>query len=334
MIQKGDRRDDSYAGGKHSDGIDIGDGVMEATTDRTPRFPDFLGIGAQRGGSSWLYRVLSHHPRVWMPPVKEIHYFDRPREGERVFAYWGKQGLVRLRDYLSGETFETTGDGLWTNLRWDTHYLFGRRGPEWYVKLFRPHEEQITGEITPAYGTLNEERVRAIRANNRDLKALLILRDPIARAWSSVVNNLGKKMRRNIASVSLDEIYARIDTPGFRLRCDYARMIRMWRSVLGEDRLFVGYMEEIKANPEDLFDRICDFLNIERASSVVLPHLSTGVNTTAKFSAPMPREVRRHLARSLMPMIDDAATLLGGYAERWAADARSVQDDHGTTSSS
>lgn len=294
-----------------------------------PRFPDFLGIGAQRGGSSWLYRSLSHHPGVWMPPVKEIHYFDRPREGERIFAYWGKQGLVRLRDYLTGDAFRTSGDGVWANLRWDAHYLFRRRGPEWYVRLFRPHPGQITGEITPAYGTLDEAQVQAIRAANPELKALLILRDPIARAWSSVVNNLGKKMRRNIEHVPSGEMYARIDSSGFRLRCDYARMIRIWRSVLGEDRVFIGYMEEIKANPEDLFDRVCDFLGIERASSMVLPHLAAGVNTTRKYDAPMPPDVRRHLAFTLTPMIDDVAALLGGYAERWAADARSFLDDNG-----
>jgi hypothetical protein len=216
---------------------------------------------------------------------------------------------------------------LWTNLRWDAHYLFRRHNPEWYVRLFRPHAGQITGEITPAYGTLEEARVRAIRDRNPELKVLLILRDPIARAWSSVVNNLAKKMRRNIARVPLDEIYARIETPGFQLRCDYARTIRIWQSALGEDRVFIGYMEEIRTNPADLFDRVCDFLSIERASAEVLPHLAAGVNTTQKYNAPMPPEVRRYLARSLMAKIEDSAALLGGYAERWVAHARSALND-------
>lgn len=294
----------------------------------TSRFPDFLGIGAQRGGSSWLYRVLSHHPRVWMPPVKEIHYFDKPRVGERTDAFLGKQGLVRVRDYVTGDTFRTTGDGFWSNLRWDAHYVLGRRNLDWYVDLFRPHPDQITGEITPAYGTLEESRVREIRNYNPDLRALLILRDPIARAWSSVVNNLGKKMRRNIARVDLAEIYQRIDSPGFQHRCDYARTVRIWQSVLGRENLFIGYMEEIKVDPAALFDRICDFLSIERASAEVLPHLTTGVNTTRKYNAPMPREVRRYLAGSLMPKIEDAAALLGGqHAEVWLSDARAVLEN-------
>lgn len=38
--------------------------------------PDFIGIGAQRAGSSWLAEVLAGHPDICMP-TKEIHYFDR-----------------------------------------------------------------------------------------------------------------------------------------------------------------------------------------------------------------------------------------------------------------
>src|SRR5689334_16087334 len=38
--------------------------------------PDFLCIGAQKAGTSWLYQQLEPHPDFWMPPVKELHYFD------------------------------------------------------------------------------------------------------------------------------------------------------------------------------------------------------------------------------------------------------------------
>jgi hypothetical protein len=39
-------------------------------------YPDFLGIGAQKAGTTWLGRNLEAHPEVWMPRVKEVHYFD------------------------------------------------------------------------------------------------------------------------------------------------------------------------------------------------------------------------------------------------------------------
>ncbi|MBK7919375.1 MAG: sulfotransferase [Chloroflexi bacterium] len=45
--------------------------------------PDFLCIGAQKAGTTWLYQALRQHPQVSMPPIKENHYFDR---GKRPYA--------------------------------------------------------------------------------------------------------------------------------------------------------------------------------------------------------------------------------------------------------
>jgi len=42
----------------------------------TGRAPDFIGIGAQKAGTSWLYAQLCRHPDIWTPG-KEMHYFDR-----------------------------------------------------------------------------------------------------------------------------------------------------------------------------------------------------------------------------------------------------------------
>ena len=38
---------------------------------------DFLGIGVQKAASSWLHENLRNHPEIWVPPRKELHYFDR-----------------------------------------------------------------------------------------------------------------------------------------------------------------------------------------------------------------------------------------------------------------
>lgn len=38
--------------------------------------PDFLGIGAQKAGTTWLYENLRHHPDLYLPEPKELHYFD------------------------------------------------------------------------------------------------------------------------------------------------------------------------------------------------------------------------------------------------------------------
>jgi len=38
--------------------------------------PSFLCIGAQKAATSWLFVTLQEHPDIWMPAIKELHYFD------------------------------------------------------------------------------------------------------------------------------------------------------------------------------------------------------------------------------------------------------------------
>jgi LPS sulfotransferase NodH len=40
---------------------------------------DFLGIGAQKAGTTWLYEALAAHPAIGFPAGKEIHFWDQGR---------------------------------------------------------------------------------------------------------------------------------------------------------------------------------------------------------------------------------------------------------------
>lgn len=39
--------------------------------------PDFVGLGAQRSGTTWLYSLIAAHPDVQGESTKELHYFHR-----------------------------------------------------------------------------------------------------------------------------------------------------------------------------------------------------------------------------------------------------------------
>ena len=55
------------------------------------RLPDFLGIGAQRSGSTWLYRQLESHPDIYVPTYrKEVRFFNHDYE----------RGLERIHQHL------------------------------------------------------------------------------------------------------------------------------------------------------------------------------------------------------------------------------------------
>ena len=40
------------------------------------QLPSFLGLGTQKGGTTTLHQLLTGHPQVFLPPCKEVHYFD------------------------------------------------------------------------------------------------------------------------------------------------------------------------------------------------------------------------------------------------------------------
>lgn len=46
------------------------------------RAPDFIGLGAQRAGTTWLYACLYDHPSI-CAPIKEIHFFSDERHWAR-----------------------------------------------------------------------------------------------------------------------------------------------------------------------------------------------------------------------------------------------------------
>lgn len=39
--------------------------------------PNFLYIGIARAGSTWLFDMLRQHPEIFVPPAKDIYFFDR-----------------------------------------------------------------------------------------------------------------------------------------------------------------------------------------------------------------------------------------------------------------
>jgi hypothetical protein len=41
------------------------------------RVPNFVYIGPDKAGSSWLHEVLVSHPEVYMTPAKDLYFFDR-----------------------------------------------------------------------------------------------------------------------------------------------------------------------------------------------------------------------------------------------------------------
>lgn len=119
---------------------------------RTTGPPDFVGVGAQRSGTTWWFRMLLEHPSI--RPArnrrKELHFFgwygSRPMPPERVAEY---------------------------------HEMFPRK------------PGQIAGEWTPRY-MVDPWSPRALRQAAPDAKILILLRDPIERFRSGTPHRMSR----------------------------------------------------------------------------------------------------------------------------------------------
>jgi len=156
--------------------------------------PDFLGIGAQKAGTTWLWAQLKQRSDVWMPERKEIHYFDRHipepnylAEKRLTARLFGREPQHRAwRQMMWADFRQSWGKRDLHSLRWQAQFYFGRIDDDWYHSLFPQDENLLCGEITPAYSILPEENVAQIARSLPNLKILLLLRNPIERAWSQV----------------------------------------------------------------------------------------------------------------------------------------------------
>lgn len=62
--------------------------------------PDFIGIGAQKAGTTWLYKLLREHPTIGFPAGKEIHFWNQNQQ----------RGLNWYLSLFETETEQIQGD--------------------------------------------------------------------------------------------------------------------------------------------------------------------------------------------------------------------------------
>lgn len=68
--------------------------------------PYFIGLGAQRSGTSWIYACLYEHPQLHMP-FKEVNFFGRDEQYEKGLTWYENHFSGQPEGKLSGE-FSTT----------------------------------------------------------------------------------------------------------------------------------------------------------------------------------------------------------------------------------
>lgn len=272
------------------------------------RFPDFLCIGAQKAGTTWLYENLRMHPDVWLPPVKELQYFNHlyvPGHRNWTDQHRRRQSLAWIKGITTRKGF---GDKDMSELTLATLIYNSEISDEWYGRVFsNAPDNRICGEITPEYSLLPRAGVAHVRKINPNARIIFFMRDPIDRALSHL---------RMLKSQHADFTYEKGLTFGdVAMRSDYPTIIADWSRAVGKERLLLAYLDDIESQPMSVLQSVCKFLGIDSDTSR-FPRAEEIV-----FKGPedqVPAGIYEELKRRLRPVYDRLEEVIEAHvAQKW-----------------
>jgi hypothetical protein len=120
----------------------------------------------------------------------------------------------------------------------------------------------IRGEASASYAALNNDVIRDIAELNPRLRLVMIVRDPVMRAWSHAKKDLIWETGRSIDEIP-DKEFERFFTDQYIFRCSlYTTNIEYWTDVFGPRALFIGWFSDIKTRPASLLSDVMVFLGV------------------------------------------------------------------------
>ncbi len=232
----------------------------------------------------------------------------------------------------------------------DVHY---DKGLDWYSGHFDGAEAATAvGEATPDY-LFDPQAPGRIAATLPGAKILVMLRDPVDRAYSHYWHNVARdKERLTFAEAVAAEPSRLAAGPESRAIYSYAErgrylpQLRRLLDAFPDDRVLIQSFDELEDRPQAIYARTLAFLGVDtgfvpeslgRPINSYVRFRSTRVRTAAKRLPPqlrsvvgrlnqvrtepypeMPTEVRRRLADDFGAFNEGIADLLTGAIPTWA----------------
>lgn len=199
---------------------------------------NFICIGPERSGTTWLYQCLKEHPEICVSEPKEVNFFNSSQ------SFWRKD-LIDKTNYT--------------------------KGLEWYKQHFNHcSSEKIVGEITPAY-LHSPEVPERIYNHFPDVKLIAILRNPIERLYSHYMYT---KMKGFYELPSLEEVIEK--EKGFVEESAYLKHIQNYLKYFPREKILITIYEDIEKNPKVFIREVLKFLGA--GDTFMPPSVNTTIN--------------------------------------------------------
>ena len=265
------------------------------------RGPDFLVVGAEKAGTTALFRYLSRHPRLTSSVVKETYFFS-----PEAFRGWNHNPEYPFYDRLKNEAFDPVPR------RW------ARR---WYHEQFpvpRPGRFGLRFEATPGYlyYPLTPRRIHAYRPG---MKLIALLRDPVERAYSAwnmfhrIADPEHVQLRetRDFDHAVREEL-DQIDRIPLTAGRDYVRrglyhaQLRRYLQYFPGRQLHLVHSRDLRDRTKETLEGICQFLGVEPMVGDDWPPVTVGT-----YDSEMASETRELLTRFYAPHNEALFNMIG-----------------------
>jgi hypothetical protein len=202
---------------------------------------DFLLVGTFKAGSSSIAYGLAESNDVFIPAVKDPYYFLK----NRLEAFVHPEKFVAFQ-----HKFQVTSSKA-------------------FQALFEKNFKALQGEATPLYLYVHEYAIPEIKKLNQNAKIIIVLRNPIERAFSNYTHNKKdgfedrsfKYVTRNYRSLEVESTHPFFHyvSAGF-----YARQVQAFLENF-DDVLVIKY-EDFKFDQGGVINQILSFLGARGVS--------------------------------------------------------------------
>ena len=200
--------------------------------------PNFLIVGAARSGTTALHGLLDQHPDIFMSHQKELYFLasDTPPD------------------------FQGPGDDIVNNIwikTWD----------EYRSVFAEAKNEKAVGEATPYY-LCARQAPRLIKRYLPDAKLIMILRDPVSRAFSSYMfmRQYGWERKASFGSALAKEQQRKQSNWQYIWRYRelglYSEQVQRFLNLFKKEQIWIGIFDDFTEDQLSLVQNVFRFLDV------------------------------------------------------------------------
>jgi hypothetical protein len=214
------------------------EGRTEVEQEQTGTLPDFVIIGAQKGGTTFLYDLLSQHPLVEPAAKKELHFFDHRFD---FGVEWYSRCFPRPR---------------WEGGR---RTITGEASPYY---LFHPHAARRAAEVVPEARLIALLRNPVERAYSHHQQLVRKGGEPLGFEEAIVAEEA--RLRDERDRMLEDEHYASFEHQrlSYLSRGIYVDQLLRWSEFFDREQMLVLKAEDFFKNPRDTLMLVLEFLGL------------------------------------------------------------------------